>query len=338
MRAPGFYFQLPGLLCNLLSPLGAAYGAVASARMRRPGTRVSVPVICVGNPTLGGAGKTPTALALAGMLAQMGERPCFISRGYGGTAAGPIEVDSDRHSAKEVGDEPLLLARAFPTVVARDRVAGAKLAVQRGANVIVLDDGFQSPSLEKDCALLVIDRERGVGNGRVFPAGPLRAPLDAQLGLAQGIVLVGEGRAADGIAKEAQRRKLAVLTAKLVPDSAAAAELAGRKVLAFAGIGHPEKFFATLAALGAEIAEARAFADHHRFSASEAESLVGAAKASGLTLVTTEKDLARIKGELALATLAAQARALPVRLRFEDEVAVRELLRRALAVRQSIDL
>jgi tetraacyldisaccharide 4'-kinase len=331
MRAPGFYFRPPGFLSNLLLPFGSLYGVVAAARMRRRGVRAGVPVVCVGNPTLGGAGKTPTALALAQALAEMGEQPCFISRGYGGNHAGPLAVDPARDRAVEIGDEPLLLARAFPTIVARDRVAAAKLAIENGASVLVLDDGFQNPSLVKDCALLVIDRASGLGNGQVFPAGPLRAPLAAQLALAHGIVLVGDGNAADEVASEALRLKLPVLTAKLIPDPTAAAELSGRNVLAFAGIGHPGKFFATLTALGAKIGEARTFADHHRFSASEASALVADAKVRGLLLVTTEKDLARLRGEPSLASLAAQAHTLPVRLEFEDEGAVRELLRQALA-------
>ncbi|MCC6948014.1 MAG: tetraacyldisaccharide 4'-kinase [Bradyrhizobiaceae bacterium] len=330
MRAPAFYFQPPGFLSALLSPLGAVYGAVAAARMRKRGARAGVPVICVGNPTLGGAGKTPTALALAEMLAGMGERPFFLSRGYGGSEAGPLVVDAAKHRAAEVGDEPLLLARAFPTIVARDRAAGARLAVERGAGVLVLDDGFQNPSLAKDCALLVIDDASGIGNGRVFPAGPLRAPLEAQLTRAQGIVLVGEGGAASSIVKQAEARKLPLFRAKLVPDSAAAAELTEKKVLAFAGIGHPEKFFATLAALGADVVEKRAFPDHHRFSASDAEALLAAAKARGLILVTTDKDLARLKGEPSVAELAVQARALPVQLRFEDAGGVQRLLEQAL--------
>jgi len=330
MRAPAFYFQPPGFLSTLLSPFGAVYGAAAAARMRKDGVRAGVPVICIGNPTLGGAGKTPTALALAAMLAEMGERPFFLSRGYGGSDAGPVLVDTDAHRAAEVGDEPLLLAQAFPTVVARDRPAGAKLATASDASVLVLDDGFQNPSLAKDCSLLVIDGGTGVGNGHVFPAGPLRAPFDAQLAQAQGVVLVGKGGASASIARDAEARKLPVFRAKLVPDSAAS-ELAGNKVLAFAGIGHPEKFFSTLTALGAEVVEQRAFPDHHRFSASEADALLAAAQARGLLLVTTEKDLVRLKGEPSLAELTAQARTLPVRLQFENMDGVRDLLNRTLA-------
>ena len=316
MRAPGFYFQPPGLASALLSPFGTIYGVVAAARMRRPGARAGVPVICVGNPTLGGAGKTPAALALAQMLAAMSERPFFLSRGYGGSEAGPLLVDPARYTAAEVG--------------ARDRVAGAKLAVEQGASVLVLDDGFQNPSLVKDCALLVVDRTRGIGNGRMFPAGPLRAPLDVQLALAQGIVLVGDGDAANFVAKRAAAFKLPLFPAKLIPDAAAAAKFSGKKLLAFAGIGHPEKFFATLAALGADVAETRSFPDHHRYSVREAQSLVSDANARGLTLVTTEKDLVRMQGDPALAELAASFHVLPVRLQFEDEDAVRDLLKRTL--------
>jgi len=158
MRAPGFWWQSPGLIATLLTPVGALYGAVAAARMGRAGERAAVPVICVGNPTLGGAGKTPTALALADLLAALGERPVFITRGYGGSEPGPLRVDRQRHDARAVGDEALLLARTFTTVVARERVAGARLAVQEGASVIVLDDGFQNPALAKASLLKYFDK------------------------------------------------------------------------------------------------------------------------------------------------------------------------------------
>ena len=331
MRAPAFYYRRPGLASFLLLPFGLAYGAVATVRMRQRGARVGVPVICVGNPTLGGAGKTPTALALAHMLAAMGETPVFLSRGYGGDDAGPVLVDPAQHGANSVGDEPILLAHAFPTVVAHDRVAGARLAAGHGASVIVMDDGFQNPALAKDVSLLVVDGASGIGNGDVFPAGPLRAPLHAQLSLAQGVVRVGAGGASDFVEKQAQAAGLPVFAARLVPDAATAKELKGKKVLAFAGIGRPEKFFETLRLLGAELADTRAFADHHRYSANEARDLVGAARTRGLTLVTTEKDRARMQGDAALTELAAAARTLAVRLEFADETAVRKLMERALA-------
>ncbi|MEX2128300.1 MAG: tetraacyldisaccharide 4'-kinase [Xanthobacteraceae bacterium] len=313
----------------MLAPLAAIYGTVAAARMKRAGARAAVPVICIGNPTLGGAGKTPAALAIAEMLAGMGERPAFISRGYGGRSAGPIVVDPARHHASEVGDEPLLLARAFPTIVARDRVAGAELAAKRGASIIVLDDGFQNPALAKDVSLLLIDGAIGIGNGAVFPAGPLRAPLRAQLELAQGVVLVGVET--DGISKLASGTALPVFIAKLVPDAATAMILSGKKALAFAGIGHPEKFFTTLADIGVEAVERMSFPDHHRYSAKDVRTLINAAATRGLVLLTTEKDLARMQGDPAQLELAAAARTLPVRLEFSDDVAVRRLLEAALA-------
>ena len=331
LRAPAFWWRKPGLASLLLAPAGALYGAVAAMRLARRGARVKIPVICVGNPTLGGAGKTPTALALARLLKALGERPFFISRGYGGRERGPVRVDLQRHDARAVGDEPLLLARAFATVVARDRVAGAKLARREGASVVVLDDGFQNPALEKDLALLVVDGMSGIGNGRVFPAGPLRAPLRPQIERAQGIVRVGAGAAGEAVAEIAAGMGVAALSARLIPDPAVAAKLSRKSVLAFAGIGHPEKFFATLAETGAEVIERRAFADHHFYSAEDAAALLAIVRTRGLLPVTTEKDRARMAGEPALAELVSITRALPVRLMFEDEAAVRALLQRALA-------
>jgi len=331
MRAPGFHFEPPGIVAKLLSPLAAIYGAAAAARMRRTGKHAAVPVICVGNLTLGGAGKTPTALALANFLAAKGERPVFLSRGYGGSNRGPIVVELERHRAAEIGDEALLLARAFPTVIARDRVAGAALAAEHEATVLVLDDGFQNPDLQKDLSVLVVDGARGIGNGAVFPAGPLRAPLDMQVERAQLVVRVGEGNGADRVLKRATAKGVPTLMARLTPDRRVAATLAGRKLFAFAGIGHPEKFFATLRGLGATIVEARPFPDHHRYSGREAREMLASAKARGLQPVTTEKDLARMQGEPSLNELAAAAQTLPVQLEFADPDAMRTLLERALA-------
>ena len=334
MRAPGFYYRRPGLAAFVLLPFAMIYGAVAAWLMGRPGARAAVPVICIGNPTLGGAGKTPTAIAIAQLLSAMGERPAFLSRGYRGSNAGPVLVDPAKHDARAVGDEPLLLADAFPTVVARNRAAGAALASAQGASVIVMDDGFQNPSLSKDLSLLVIDAATGIGNGDVFPAGPLRAPLHAQLAFAHGVVRVGRGEASSFVEEQAKAEGLEVFAAELTPDPQVAAQMKGRKLLAFAGIGHPQKFFATLRSLGAVVSEARGFADHHRYGAAEARELLEIAKAGGLMLVSTEKDLARMKGDAALNELAAQSTALPVRLQFEDEESVRELLRRALKQRR----
>ena len=215
---------------------------------QRNGVSAGVPVVCIGNPTVGGAGKTPAALTVARMLAADGETPVFLTRGYGGRLAGPVRVDPLQHRAADVGDEPLLLARAHATVVARDRVARARRRRWRRApSVIVMDDGFQNPSLAKDFSVLVVDGRRGIGNGRTIPAGPLRAPLGAQLDRAQALIVVGEGAAAS-VMDEARKRALPVFGARLAPDAAFIASLAGKRVLAFAGIGDPEKFFATLRA------------------------------------------------------------------------------------------
>ena len=260
MRAPAFWWKEPGAAAALLSPLAAVYGSIAARRLMQPGERVGIPVICVGNPTVGGAGKTPTAIAIAKMLTAAGERPMFLTRGYGGRLAGPLTVEAG-HTAVQVGDEPLLLARVAPTIVAEDRVAGARLAANKGASVIVMDDGFQNPSLVKNFSVLVVDA-RGAGNGRVLPAGPLRAPLDPQLDRASAIFFVGDN--APAIEAAARERGLPVFHGKLEPDPDAVAAARTKKVLAFAGIGDPEKFFATLSAAGIDAPVRRGFADHHR--------------------------------------------------------------------------
>ena len=256
MREPPFWWRQGGPAAAMLAPFAAVYGAVASHRLARNGASAGVPVVCIGNPTVGGAGKTPAALTVARMLAADGETPVFLTRGYGGRLAGPVRVDPLQHRAADVGDEPLLLARAHATVVARDRVQGAQAAVAAGAKVIVMDDGFQNPSLAKDFSVLVVDGRRGIGNGRTIPAGPLRAPLGAQLDRAQALIVVGEG-GAPSVMDEARKRALPVFGARLAPDAAFIASLAGKRVLAFAGIGDPEKFFATLRAGGVAVAAAR---------------------------------------------------------------------------------
>jgi len=327
MREPPFWWRVAGLEACLLAPAAAIYGAVAAGRLKREGYRAGVPVICIGNPTLGGAGKTPTALAVARLLKAAGERPVFLSRGYGGSQRGPLLVAPERDRAADVGDEPLLLARVAPTVVAHDRVEGAKAAHAAGASVIVMDDGFQNPSLAKDFSVLVIDRRRGLGNGKVFPAGPLRAPLGAQLAYADAVVLVGAmGEAASVAGAAAEARKLPLFQARLEPDRETIATLAGRRVLAFAGIGDPEKVFATLREAGVTVAATRSFADHHRYTLADARDLCRQADAEGLVLVTTEKDRARLQGEAAMAELAVRVCVLPVGLVFEQEAALGRLL------------
>jgi tetraacyldisaccharide 4'-kinase len=265
------------------------------------------------------------------ILAAAGERPALLSRGYGGTLAGPRQVDPRRHRAGEVGDEPLLLARIAPTVVGRDRVAGAGLGVAAGASVIVMDDGFQNPSLVKDAAVLVVDGRRGIGNGRVIPAGPLRAPLAGQLARAHALVVVGAFPRVTGVLVEARARDIPVLEARLQPDAGVIAALGSARVLAFAGIGDPQKFFATLADAGIAVAATRSFPDHHRYTRAEAQALCDDADRAGLALVTTEKDLVRLAGDEAVAQLAARARALPVTLALDDEEVLRSLLLERIA-------
>lgn len=326
MRAPAFWQRAPSLAANLLRPAGFVYGAVAARRMRRAGERAGVPVICVGNFTAGGAGKTPTALAIAQMLTEAGERPVFLTRGYGGRLHGPVRVDPARHGALDVGDEPLLLVRIAPAIVARDRPAGARLAVAEGASVIVMDDGLQNPSLAKDLRIAVVDGETGVGNGLCLPAGPLRAPLSAQWPRIDGAIVIGAGAGGEAVARETLRAGKPLIRARLEPDPAAAAGLRGRRVLAFAGIGRPAKFFATLAACGAEIAARQAFPDHHSFTAPEMAALVARAEADGLALVTTEKDFARIETAPALRAYAPRIAPVPVRLALDGDGALRNML------------
>jgi tetraacyldisaccharide 4'-kinase len=325
MREPHFWWRRPSLAAALLAPIAAGYGTVAAARMRKGGARAGVPVLCVGNFTLGGAGKTPTAIALARMLTDAGESVFCLSRGYGGNIAGVKLVDTHTHTAAQVGDEALLLARAAPTIVARDRVAGAKLAHAKGATVVIMDDGLQNGSIAKNFALAVVDARRGVGNARVFPAGPLRAPLAAQLATAHALLVVGDGDAADALAGLARSRGLPVLHGRLVPDAATVMALKQRQVFAFAGIGDPEKFFATAEAAGIAIATRRSFADHHEYTAEEAAALVMEAEHQGLTLLTTEKDHARMSGNPALAALHARAMVLPVTLAVEEANDLRKL-------------
>ena len=326
MREPAFWWRQAGLTASLLAPFGLVYGAVAAKRMARAGTRAKIPVLCVGNFTLGGTGKTPTVIRLAQMLTDVGERPFCLTRGYGGTVAGPKRVDPHDDVAAKVGDEALLLAHTAPTLVARDRVAGAEIAHAQGATVLVLDDGLQNPSLAKDLTLAVIDARRGVGNRCIFPAGPLRAPLAAQLARTDALLVVGDGGAATDIVKLVRERRLPVFHGRLVPDHAAVAALKGRKVLAFAGIGDPGKFFATTEAAGIAIAARREFSDHYRYTAEDAGELIMDAEHNGLALLTTEKDRARMAGDQLLHALAARAHTLPVTMVVDEADELRRLV------------
>ena len=325
MHEPAFWHRPSSLTSRLLTPLAALYGAIAARRMARSGVDAGVPVICVGNYHTGGAGKTPTVLALVHMLRGLGETPFVLSRGYGGSLSGPLRVDAARHTAAEVGDEPLMMAAHAPVMIARDRVAGAKLARGEGASVIVMDDGFQNPALRKDFSLIVVGGGRGLGNGRVFPAGPLRAPLAPQLARTDVLLVIGEGGAAAELERTLAARGAPVFHARVTPDDQTVVALRGQRVLAFAGIGDPGRFFDTLRAHGIEVAAERRFPDHHRFTKDELWALRAEATRGEFVLVTTEKDFARLS-DSELAPLKDGMTPLPVTLRFDDEARLRELI------------
>ncbi len=327
MREPAFWHRPSSWKSHLLRPLAAVYGAVAARRMRRAGLDAGIPVLCVGNYHVGGAGKTPTVLALAKLLRELDELPVVLSRGYGGSLRGPVKVDPGRHTASDVGDEPLMMAATLPVVISRDRAEGVALARAQGASVILMDDGFQNPSVTKDASLIVIDSARGLGNGRVIPAGPLRAPLPPQLARTDALIVVGEGDAARTIAAEVTSRDKPVLAAHLKPDETSLAALRGKRVLAFAGIGDPARFFNTLKTSGVDVVRSRAFADHHSFAKSEIEELVADARREGLTLVTTEKDLARLRGADGQPAWAQPIVPFAVTLAFEDAGALQRFVR-----------
>lgn len=292
-EAPPFWWQSAGIQSALLSPFGWAYGRVARRILdHRVRTAIAAPVICVGNFTVGGSGKTPTALALADTAIARGFKPGFLSRGYGGAARRATVVDPATDTARLVGDEPMLLAARALTVVSANRVEGAELLVRNGADLIIMDDGFQSARLVFDQALLVVDARRGVGNGRVLPAGPVRAPILDQLRHADALIVVGEGDGADPMIRLAARAAKPIHLARLQPRNAA--QFRGRNCLAFAAIGDPEKFFATLEESHVRLARCQGFSDHHPFTDDEINDLLAESELYGLDLITTEKDYVRL--------------------------------------------
>jgi tetraacyldisaccharide 4'-kinase len=319
VRPPEFWREGGGEVAPLLlAPLSAIFRAVA--RLRRLSVtpwKAPVPVICVGNLTVGGAGKTPTVLAVVDRLQAGDRRIACLSRGYGGKNRGPLQVDPARHGAGDVGDEPLLLARAAPTWVARDRKDGARVAIAEGIDVLVLDDGLQNRALRYDVVLVVVDAAYGFGNRRILPAGPLREPVAEGLARATAIVLIGDDP--NNLAAELQR-SAPVLRARLVPDDAAL-RLKGRRVLAFAGIGRPQKFFDTLHELGTDVVHREAFADHHPYTPEEAMQLVEEAQRRDAIPVTTAKDFVRLpNGSQRMVT------PVGVSLRFDDPDALDRIL------------
>jgi tetraacyldisaccharide 4'-kinase len=326
-QAPSFWWTKSDWRARALQPLAALYGAVAARRLRN-GRRekVALPVLCVGNFTVGGSGKTPVAIAFAAAAKEMGLSPGILSRGHGGTSTAPHIVDPARDTAAEVGDEPLLLAAAAPVAVTPDRGAGARLLEDRGCDFLIMDDGFQSARIRIDHALMVVDARYGLGNGHVIPAGPLRAPLAEQLRFATAILVMGEGNAVVDLTRLAVKAGKPVYRAALRPRQ----NLAGRRFLAFAGIGHPRKFFDTVAAAGGEVAQARAFADHHVYSDAELRELASAAETSGLEIVTTAKDAARIGRRTLDSLLARRVTVLEIEAVFDEPDAPRRLIEATL--------
>ncbi len=313
-----------------LWPASRIWGAVAAWRIgRRPVFRPPVPVFCVGNFVVGGAGKTPTALAIVRVARSHGLKPGILASGYGGRLKRPTLVDGKAHGADDVGDEALLLARAAPTVVAAERAAGARRLLEEDVDIIVMDDGFQNPSLAKDLSLIAVDAGSGIGNGRMVPAGPLRAPLNLQLRRADGLLVIGQGDAAEPLIRVAARAGRPVMRGKLQPTKIRAWRR--QPILAFAGIGRPQKFFDSLRAIKADVAQTREFADHHVYRTEDADELLAAADADGLRLVTTEKDLVRLAGRTgSLGRLHERSDAFSVTLQFDNPMAATELIEEAL--------
>ncbi|MCR9215212.1 MAG: tetraacyldisaccharide 4'-kinase [Proteobacteria bacterium] len=296
MKAPDFWQRGGGgIFAMLLTPISWLYAA--GDRINRSGrkaARIGVPVICVGNIVAGGAGKTPVAIALARFFLKEGKKPHFLSRGYGGRLTGPVRVVLDVHSYKDVGDEPLLLAETAPTWVAKDRAAGAKAAEEAGADVVIMDDGFQNPSLFKDFSLLVFDGGFGIGNGRLLPAGPLREPFAEGLDRADAVIVVGEKT--EGQSFDAAELGKPVFRAELMPRQAGSV-IAEEDVVAFAGIGRPEKFFNSLRHAGCHLIKSFSYADHHVYKKEEIMKMVELASANGAALVTTRKDFVRLEDD-----------------------------------------
>ncbi|WP_025031543.1 tetraacyldisaccharide 4'-kinase [Nitratireductor aquibiodomus] len=316
-EAPPFWWEAADWRAWSLSPLSALYGLVAGYRMASAKrAKVDVPVLCVGNFTVGGEGKTPVSIALAKQAKKLGRKPGFLTRGHGGSMATAHLVDAKKDLSRHVGDEPLLLARHAPTLVAPDRLTGARELIGIGCDFIIMDDGFQSARLHMDYAVMVVDARRGLGNGHVIPGGPLRARLIDQLRHADAILTMGAGNAADLVVRKASRAGRPVFQAGLKARGVRA--IKGGRFLAFAGIGNPKKFFDSVTGAGGAVVEGKSFPDHHPYDDDDARDLIAAAEKGELQLITTEKDLVRLRGgSEALSALADHCRVLQVEAAFD---------------------
>ena len=326
MRAPDFWTNppdRPGLAARALSPLGALYARATARRLaREDGIDPGVPVICVGNLNAGGTGKTPTVIWLAEALRGIGHEPHVVTRGYGGSLSGPVAVDPRRHKTAEVGDEPLLLSAFAEVWVAKDRAAGARAAAGDGATVILLDDGFQNPSVAKTFSLVVVDAAQGFGNGRCIPAGPLREPVDTGLARADAALSIGGPEAQATFDARWGKAVTVPHHRGVVEPLQTGMDWTDARVVAFAGIGQPGKFFATLRGMGANLLRAEPLADHEPLTSALLARLEAEARRQGAQLVTTEKDAARLPPEYR-----GRVMALPVRLSIEDGDALIHRLR-----------
>lgn len=333
-EAPPFWWQKPGLQAILLAPFAWIYGNISARRMElTPSEYMNVPVICVGNFIAGGAGKTPTVLALAAKAKSMGYNPGILSRGHGGGVSVPTLVDLNKHDSRDVGDEPLLLANAAITVVSINRPAGAHLLVENGCDLIIMDDGFQNPHLYKDFSLVVVDAKRGIGNGFPHPAGPLRVPVKRQLPFADAILVIGQGNGADKLIRLAAKSAKPIQLANTKIKNAK--RLKGKWLLAFAGIADPDKFFRSLLNAGAELIDRRAFGDHHHYHDEEIEELLGKAKLQKLQLVSTTKDMARLKGlGIRQQKLIKETDVIEIELTFDDPNFAAQVISSAIATKE----